>query len=175
MAYNIENLIGNSKNMTDFLGNYYEYDCLGCSIGIGHIIPPGGIIYEDETWILTTDPEIPLNGFLILAPKFHVNSLVELSKEDRYKMMDIASFAISKVKELGLAKQITLVQEERSKHFHLWIFPNSEWMIEKFGKGVSFVRDICAYARENATLEEKEEIVKTVKVLKEAFDKDFKY
>ncbi len=27
-----ENLIGNSKEMVDFLGDHYQYNCLGCEI-----------------------------------------------------------------------------------------------------------------------------------------------
>ena len=37
-----ENLIGNSKEMVDFLGNHYQYNCLGCEISNKKIIPPGG-------------------------------------------------------------------------------------------------------------------------------------
>lgn len=64
-----ENLIGNSREMTDFLGNHYQFECLGCDITSKKIIPPGGIIYEDGLFFLAGDPEIPLKGFLIVNVK----------------------------------------------------------------------------------------------------------
>lgn len=168
-----DNLIGNSKSMVDFLGNRYEYNCLGCSMGKGEIPAPGGTIYEDETFMLTQDPEIPLDGFLILSCKRHINSLTELSKEERYTLMDLAAFSIEVLKRLDVTQEITIVQEERSKHFHMWLFPNQPWMLKEFGKGVSYVRDICAYAQENATKEDKEKILDTVEKVRNIFKNEY--
>lgn len=164
-----ENLIGNSREMVDFLGNHYQYNCLGCEISNKKIIPPGGFIYEDDTFLLGSDPEIPLNGFLIINVKRHINSITELSLEEQHRLIEIISKSVSILKELGITKEITLVQEERSKHLHIWIFPNQEWMVEKFGKGVSYVRDICEYLRSNATSKEKEEVLETIAKIKERY------
>lgn len=165
-----ENLIGNSKEMVDFLGKHYQYNCLGCEISNKKIIPPGGFIYEDDTFLLASDPEIPLNGFLIINVKRHINSITELNLEEQHKLIEIISKSISILKELGITKDITLVQEERSKHFHVWIFPNQEWMVEKFEKGVSYVRDICEYLRSNATSKDKEEVLETIARIKERYN-----
>ena len=83
------NLIGNSKQMTDFLGNSYSYNCLGCEISMKNIVPPGGVIYEDETFLLAADPEVPLNGFLIVNVKKHINSMTELTVSEQHKMIEI--------------------------------------------------------------------------------------
>ncbi len=167
----VDNLIGNSKSMKDFMGNTYYYDCLGCEIGKKNIIPPGGVIYEDESFVLAGDPEIPLNGFLIISAKQHKNSLIEFTKDEQHNLIDIVSKSITILKKLGITKEVTLVQEERSKHFHMWIFPNQEWMTEKFGKGVAYVRDICEYARKNTTQDEKVEIINTIEKIKEEYNK----
>jgi len=165
-----ENLIGNSKEMVDFLGNHYQYNCLGCEISNKKIIPPGGFIYEDDTFLLASDPEIPLNGFLIINVKKHINSITGLNIEEQHRLIEIISKSISILKELGITNEITLVQEERSKHFHVWIFPNQAWMVEKFGKGVSYVRDICEYLRSNATAKDKEEVLETIAKIKERYN-----
>ena len=45
---------------------------------------------------------------------------------------------------------VYLVQEEdTSHHFHLWVFPRYEWMVEKFGRKIQSVRPIMEYAREH--------------------------
>ena len=84
-----ENLIGNSREMTDFLGNHYQFECLGCDITSKKIIPPGGIIYEDGLFFLAGDPEIPLKGFLIVNVKKHINSITELSIEEQHRLIEI--------------------------------------------------------------------------------------
>ena len=96
------NFAGNSRSAIDFLGNKWNYDCMGCAISRGDIKIPGGIIYEGKHTLLGADPEIPISRFLIVNTKRHVNSFSELNKE------------------------------ERSKHLHIWIFPTHSWMIEKF-------------------------------------------
>ena len=51
----------------------------------------------------------------------------------------------------------------------MWIFPNQDWMIEKFGKGISYLREICKYAQENATEEDIVEIMDTIELIKKAY------
>ena len=43
-------------------------------------------------------------------------------------------------------------------------------MVEKFGKGVSYVRDICEYLRSNATAKDKEEVLETIAKIKERYN-----
>lgn len=59
-------------SIQDFLGNQWDCDCLGCSIGNGSIIPPGGIIKTTNHFVLHQDPEIPIHGFLIVASRDHI-------------------------------------------------------------------------------------------------------
>ena len=55
---------------------------------------------------------------------------------------------------------------ERSKHFHIWIFPNQKWMQERFGYGLQYLRDINAYARQNSSEENIEKVIQTVEEIK---------
>lgn len=167
---NNENLIGNSKQMTDFLGNTYAYNCLGCEIGNKNIIPPGGVIYEDDIFLLASDPEVPLNGFLIVNVKKHINSISELNINEQHRMIELISKSITILKKLNICQEVTIIQEERSKHLHIWIFPNQEWMVHRFGKGVSFVRDICKYAQETVTIDKTKEILETIEKIKKYFN-----
>lgn len=151
----------------DFLGNECETECLGCDIGGGKIIPPGGLIYESSSFVLHQDPEIPIRGFLIIATKAHVSSISQLSANQRYEMTDIMNMGISALKDLDITNEVTIIQEEKSSHLHLWLYPWHTWMDDKFNKSISSLRDINKYTKENISDNEKDEIVHTVKRIRQ--------
>ena len=68
-------------------------------------------------------------------------------------------------------QEVTLVQEERSKHMHIWIFPNYTWMNEKFGKGITYLRDISEYAQKNVNEEVIKEVLNVIEKVREYFQK----
>ena len=154
-------------NRKDILGNEIKSECVGCAIVRGEIQLPGGVIYDGKSIILAADPEIPIPGFLIITSKRHIQSFAELSSEERTEIGNIIVLAERAIKDLKIAETVTLVQEERSKHFHIWIFPNQEWMREKYGYGLQYLRDINAYARQNASEENIEKVIKTVEEIKQ--------
>lgn len=164
------NLAGNSKEAIDFLGNTLKYDCMGCALTNHQITPPGGIIYESENFLINPDPEVPINGFLIVNVKKHLNSIIELTKNEQIELISLINLAIKALKDLGITNEVTIVQEERSRHLHVWIVPNHEWMVTKFGKGVIHLRDIFTYAQENATEEDKKEILNSIAKIKKYID-----
>ena len=155
----------------DILGNEIKSECVGCAIVRGEIQLPGGVIYDGKSIILAADPEIPIPGFLIITSKRHIQSFAELSSEERTEIGDIIALAQKAIKDLKIAETVTLVQEERSKHFHIWIFPNQEWMQEKFGYGLQYLRKINAYARENASDEDAIRVIKVAEEIKEYMQK----
>ena len=138
------NFAGNSKSCVDILGKEWHYDCMGCAIGRGDIETPGGVIFAGDIAILAADPEIPIPGFLVVNVKRHINSFADLTPAERIEIVNVITYAEKAQKELGVTQEITIVQEERSKHFHVWIFPTHPWMEEKFGKGISYLRDISS-------------------------------
>lgn len=164
-----ENFAGNSKTAIDFLGNKWNYECMGCAISNKEIDIPGGIIYEGKYTLLGADPEIPIPGFLILTIKRHVNSIYQLNKDERYELIDVIANAEKALKKLKITNEITLVQEERSKHLHIWIFPNYDWMTEKFGKGIKYLRDISEFAQKNVTENNIKEILNIIEKIRKYF------
>jgi diadenosine tetraphosphate (Ap4A) HIT family hydrolase len=151
----------------DFLGNQWDTDCLGCDIGNSKIIPPGGLIYESRSFVMHQDPEIPIHGFLMVATKDHISSTTQLSANQRYEMMDIMSMGINTIKKLGITDEVTIVQEERSKHLHLWLFPWHMWMENRFDKSISSLRNINKFAKDNASNEDKNDVVFTANRIKQ--------
>ena len=166
---NDNNFAGNSKYGIDFLGNEWKYECMGCAISSGKIKIPGGIVYEGKYTILGADPEIPIPGFLIVTVKRHINSFSQLTKEERIEIGNVIAYAEKALKELDIIKEITLVQEERSKHLHIWIFPIYKWMTEKFGEGVKYLRDISEYAQKNVSVDNVEEILDVIEKVRKYF------
>ena len=163
------NFAGNAKGMVDFLGKEWNFDCLGCAITKREVQIPGGIIYDGKNAILGADPEIPIPGFLIINVKRHIRSFSQLDKEERNEIGNLIVYAERALKELKLVEEVTLVQEERSKHLHIWIFPNHHWMTEKFGKGITYLREISEYAKKNSNEEQIQKVLDTIEKIKTYF------
>lgn len=138
----------------DMLGKKWECNCLGCSIGNGEIIPPGGLIMETENFVLHQDPEVPLKGFLIVASKKHIRSISELTEEESKELFNLVYKGRMAQKTIEDIREVTIIQEERSGHFHLWLLPRYEWMDGKFNNSLSAVREFSAYAKANLKTEE---------------------
>ena len=127
-----------------------DIGCIGCKIVNGKVKIPGGIIHDGRSVVLAADPQIPIPGFLVITGKRHIQSFAELTKEERSEIGDILSCAEIALKELHIADEITLVQEERSCHFHIWIFPVHPWIREQFGTGIQHLREVSQYAAAHA-------------------------
>lgn len=150
--------------MSDIINN----KCTGCSIAKGEI---GSIIYETMNFVINQDPEVPLKGFLVISSKKHVNSLLNLNKEEREELNRLLFEARKALDDLKICKEVSIVQEERSQHFHIWLYPYYDWMNEKFGKGIKYLRDINEYVIKNATEKDKKEVFETIEQLKKYFEK----
>lgn len=167
---NDKTLVGTSNSVVDFCGREWRFECMGCAVVDGTIDLPGGKAYESDSIILATDPAIPIPGFLVINIKRHIKSFSELTKEERHEVADVIAAAEKALRDLGISQEITIVQEERAPHFHVWIFPNSGWMTEKFGKGVTHLRAILDYAKQNAGPEAIKETIDAVGRVKAYFD-----
>ena len=152
----------------DVLGNEIEFDCMGCDIAYHKMIPPGGYVYEDNLINISADPVIPIPGFMILGIKKHIKSINELSKVERYQIMDVLNLTIEKMKECDITKEVLIIQEENARHFHIWIVPIYEWMAQ-FDKSVSNIDRIIKYSYEICDDNTKDEILKSIEKLKYAF------
>lgn len=143
--------------------------CTGCSVINGELVPVGGWIYETHNFVLAQDAEVMIEGFLIIQSKRHVNSLLDFSEEENLELAKLLYQTRKALKDLNICEEITIVQEERSKHFHIWLFPNYDWMNEKFGKGIKYLRDINQYMMNNYTEQNKQKVLEICNRLKEYF------
>ena len=151
------------------MDNEQTSGCYGCRIIKGEKELPGGVIHDGKAAILAADPDVPVPGFLIITAKRHIRAFSELTKEERIEIGSILYCAEKALKELHIVNEITLVQEERSEHFHIWLFPMYDWMIERFGTGIRYLRDISEYAKKHADKNAWKTVSDTAERIKAAF------
>jgi len=135
----------NTLKTKDFLGQEWNIDCMGCSINDGTITLPGGFIHRAKYFVVHQDPLIPLEGFLVIASKRHIRSIAEMQDEEYEELTRLIRSTLCAIKEATKVEQLTIVQEERSIHFHLWFFPWTQKIIEHYGQpSLTKIRDIMA-------------------------------
>jgi hypothetical protein len=152
----------------DFLGNEWDIDCMGCAIADGSISVPGDIIQKTQHFVVHQDPLIPLPGFLVIASLRHIRSISEMSDAEYDEFAHLVRTTHRVIKEITKIEHLTIVQEERSIHFHLWFFPWTKEVIEKYGSpSLSKIRDILADLRKhNLDSTEWEELKKSINQIK---------
>ena len=133
---------------TDFLGKSSYDGCGGCGIISGDFYVPNGIIYENNSFVLHQDPEIPIESFFIITSKRHYKYLYEMTDLEYVDYTDILKVSRKMLKEINSSNEYTIITEERSNHFHTWFFPRLEWM-EGFSRSLSDIRNIMSYSRNN--------------------------
>jgi uncharacterized SAM-binding protein YcdF (DUF218 family)/diadenosine tetraphosphate (Ap4A) HIT family hydrolase len=132
----------------DISNQKWNVDCIGCAIGAGEMTPPGGVIAENRTFYMHQDPEIPIAGFLIIAPRRHIHAILDLTADEYADFASLLHSGRKLLTRLPELRSVTVIQEEHSSHFHLWLFPWYDWMVEKYGKrSLSHIRPIMEYAK----------------------------
>jgi diadenosine tetraphosphate (Ap4A) HIT family hydrolase len=152
----------------DFLGNTWNYDCMGCAIARQELAVPGGFIRQTSLFCVHQDPLIPLPGLLVIASTRHIRSIDEMTGEEYAEFTRLVRQALVAIKHVTQVEYITLVQEERSSHFHLWFFPWLPDIIRKYGEpSLAKIRAIMAeVSREPIRAEEWAELEKTLRQIK---------
>lgn len=138
----------------DFLGNEWDIDCMGCAISDGSMPVPGGFIRKTQCFCVHQDPLIPLPGFLVIASLNHYRSIGDMQEPEYNEFSALVRAAHCAIKEATGVEYVTLVQEESSVHFHLWFFPWTQGVIERYGKpSLANIRAIMADFRKQSISE----------------------
>ncbi|MBK9927617.1 MAG: HIT family hydrolase [Anaerolineales bacterium] len=129
----------------DFLGNEWDGDCMGCAISEGSASVPGGLIKRTQFFLVNQDPLIPLPGFLVVASTRHIRSISEMDDFEYDEFSKLIRDTHRAIKDVTRIESLTIVQEERSNHFHLWFFPWTQNVIERYGQpSLAKIREIMA-------------------------------
>jgi len=127
----------------DFLGNEWKIDCMGCAIGKGTMQVPGGFIQRTPHFCVHQDPLVPIAGFSVIASKRHIRSISEMHDVEYEELSRLMRDVLLAIKKATSVEELTLVQEERSAHFHLWFFPWTQEIIGRYGEpSLTKIREI---------------------------------
>ncbi len=122
--------------------------CPGCEFANHNFSLSCGIAYENDTFILSQDWELPIPGFMILSSKKHIVSLSEFSDEERDEMFNIVNKTINILKKNNVCYKFNVIFEEK-RHFHIWIMPRYEWMSKCTDDIIGNLGKIQDYAKKN--------------------------
>lgn len=155
----------------NIFGEEIEFNCMGCDIAEHKLIPPGGYVYEDDFINVSADPEIPIKGFMVLGINKHIKSINDMTNYERNSIISVLNKTVEIIKKVNISKEVLIIQEERSSHFHIWIVPISDWM-KKFGNSVINIKEMINYSKENFNGEQKKELLKAIEDIKNEFKKN---
>ena len=152
----------------DFLGNKWDIDCMGCAISSGAMSVPGGFIQQTQHFCVHQDPLIPLPGFLVIASRRHIQSISEMPESEYEELSRLIKTTHYAIKEATKIEHLTIVQEESSIHFHLWFFPWTQAVVERYGQpSLTKIREImAAYRAQPIDETELGELQKSIKKMK---------
>jgi len=115
----------------DFLGQEWDIDCMGCAIKDQSMTIPGSFIKKTQHFLVHQDPLIPLPGFLVIASTRHIRSISDMDNIEYDEFAKLIRDVHNAIKKVTRVEYLTLVQEERSAHFHLWFFPWTQEVIDQ--------------------------------------------
>ncbi|MBW4425666.1 MAG: HIT family protein [Nostoc desertorum CM1-VF14] len=104
--------------------------CLACSVLAGKIQAPGGVIYEDNYWVVehSLNPVL-LPGYLIIKLKRHCKHLAQLTPEEASALGGIIQNTCSALSQVVKPAKIHVCSwGEQVKHIHFHIIPRSSTM-----------------------------------------------
>ena len=158
------------SEFTDFLGKKWKVKCMGCGIAKKVVNPPFGLIYESKNFVIHQDPLIPLSGFIIIASKNHISSISEMNILDYEELSSLIYQTRKSLQSLRGILNVTIIQEERSPHFHLWMFPWYEEMIGIQLNSIQNIRSIMKDLQKTNLHESKiSKIQNDIKILQDYF------
>lgn len=134
--------------LIDMTGKEVEIrDCLGCEIANGTIDIFGGLLYQGKHFTVAQDFELPIDGFIIIFSKRHVEKFIDLSYDEQIELTTLINKTLKILEENNIAEEYNIILEEKAGyHFHVWLMPRHKWMIEKFGKVLKNIKAIQDYA-----------------------------
>ena len=129
--------------------------CPGCAYAKHEFELPCGIAYENDKFTLSQDWELPIEGFLIVSPKRHIEKLSELTIDERNEMFEIVDKTIKILRNNNICDRFEIIFEEKeNRHLHVWIMPRHKWMLELVDDIVENIGVILEYAKNNFRKEE---------------------
>lgn len=101
--------------------------CTMCAEIAGRIAAPGGVIHEDEFWIVShhtgpyTDP-----GELMVKARRHSESVAELSQREAAALGPVLRAAVTAIEHVVRPERVYVASfGERQRHLHFYLLPRT--------------------------------------------------
>ncbi len=157
------------NKIKNWLGQIMEFEGNLSSAIAEHRVTnfPGSYVYDDGVFNIATDPEIPIKGYMILAINKPTLTVVDLSIEEKNKLIDLSSRLLEAMHKTGFKKVMIYQDEASSGYLHINFIPKHEWSYQFHS---DFSR-MGIYAKEtlNISDEYKKELLNTIEKIKENF------
>ena len=154
--------------MKDYANNEIKINgCYGCAYAKHKFSIPCGMVYENEYLTISQDWELPINGWIVICPKRHIEKFDELTDEERNIVFKFVGLTTKYLKQIGISEYFSVEMEERKNiHFHISIIPKHSWMKEISGSWMDNIGAFTDYAKANLrTKKNFKDIETTVKKL----------
>ena len=177
---NSENMLNDKKepkvvrmnNLISYNNRIISYDgCPGCAYAGHEFHLDCGLAYENERFTLSQEWELPIPGFMIVAPKRHIEMLSELTEEERNEMFSLADKAVKIMRGKHICERFDYIFEEKeNRHLHVWILPRYAWMTENTDDIIADLGVIFEYALCNLRSEDNyREIERITEIVRDGF------
>lgn len=153
--------------------------CMGCTKSQNtnnKNINPGEII-RTKNFDISQDFELPINGFIVIGSIRHIESINEMTLQEKQELISLIDVVIESLKKLNVCKQYDVVWEEKdNNHFHVWLMPRHKYLLEAMGTNITKkIGELFTYAKENLRTEENlKSIFSTIESLKDTLMSDKK-
>ena len=155
-----------------FNGDMIDFgDCMGCTIANSYTDNSkiSGQVLKTKNFNIAQDSELPINGFMVIGSNRHIESINEMTTNEKQELITLIDIAIASLKKLGVCNQYDVVWEEKENcHFHVWLMPRHKYLLDAMGTNIiKKVGELFDYAKENLrTKENLKEIYNTIENLK---------
>lgn len=133
-------------------------DCMGCAKAkwLGDTENNPGEVLRTKNFDISQDFELPINGFIVIGSIRHIESINEMTSEEKLELITLIDTVIASLKKLNVCSQYDVVWEEKdNNHFHAWLMPRHKYLLDAMGTNImKKVGELFAYAKENLRTEE---------------------
>lgn len=133
---------------------------------------PGIYIYEDDLFNIATDPEIPINGYMILAISKEKSKLTDLTKDERNRLIDLSNRLLEAMHKSGFEKVMIYQDESSLENLHINFIPRHKWTYQ-FHNNIS---EMGQYAKRNLNINDKyrTKLLETIEIIRKNFNNNEK-
>lgn len=133
-------------------------NCMGCTkaknAGKPNLNP--GEIVRTKNFDISQDFELPINGFIVIGSIRHIETINEMTAEEKQELITLIDVVIMSLKKLNVCSQYDIVWEEKdNNHFHVWLMPRHKYLLEAMGTNIiKKIGELFNYAKNNLRTEE---------------------